>query len=143
MSPQEIEAAVQQILSSAALVEGEAEAAGECDALQAALAVEAVLREVSGGSTPTAAPADADPESDEAWFAANPGRTARLRPHRPEERRPAWAEAGEPLMAVVRYFWCLGSPRAEVYPAEAFAGEPVADTDEAVLAAVRSARGLR
>ena len=146
MNPQDIEAVAQRIAASAALADGEVEAEVEpqSDAVEAALAVEAVLREVSGGSKSTAVPAEADePESDEAWFAANPGRTARLRPHQPGDRRSYWADDGQALMSVVRFSpKTMGAPFAEALPADALR-EPVADTDEAVLAAVRSARGCR
>ena len=140
MSPQEIEAVAQRIVAAAALVEGDPEPVVESDAVEAARAVEAVLREVSGGSMPAAGPPEAEPAADEAWFAANPGRTARLRAHLPGDPRPHWAGAGQPLMSVVRYFPTSGAPSIEAIPAAAGA---VVDTDAAVLAAVRSARGLR
>ena len=144
MTPEQVEAAVQRIAASAALADGEVEGAPEnpSEALKAALVVEAAVREVSGASTPAAAPAEADPMSDEAWFAANPGRTARLRPHQPGDPRPYWVEDGQALVSVVRYFPACGAPSAEALPAEALR-EPVGDSDAAVLAAVRSARGLR
>lgn len=52
MSPQEVEARAQEIIAAAALIEGDEESDDfePSEALEAALAVESVLRELSGGA---------------------------------------------------------------------------------------------
>lgn len=147
MTPQEIEATAQRIIAAAALADGEI--AGEPEvcstALDAALTVEAAVRELSEGTAYMRGFHDAatpDDDSDEAWFAAHPDRTARLRPHRCDERRPWWAADGQSLMAVVRCMSRWSTPSVEAIAADALGSEPIADTDEAVLRAMRRAQGL-
>lgn len=148
MNPQDVEALAQEIVAAAALIEGEdgREESEPSEALEAALAVESVLRELTGEARVLGPSADAETglhaDDDKAWFDARPTRTARLRPHRSTDARPSWAQDGQVLMTAVRRMHALDRCSPSVVSADALSGEPIADTDEAVLAAFRAANGL-
>lgn len=98
----------------------------------------------AGGASAPCAPV-VDPESDEAWFRANPGRSVRARARRDGDPLPFWlgrAVAGRGVLTVLRR-WPHGGVTAEVLPLDALGGERPVDSDEGLLTALRAARGWR